>query len=222
MDSVLSFLKDNGPAILNWIAWGIGVLVAILTVVKAWRQGTSKSIGDLLSGIINAFASAKPPTSLKFLPFALIGLLIVGCAERREDAAISMAKEIALKVVDKANIEQSQLSAQAEVVNPRYHAKGFVGLGAYFDFEVGATGVDIRADVKGAGTGQAPIDQDLREKLFRILANRELSAEQRRKMIFDFLTGLKDDTRVEFLAVIEALSKDKADPTPAPTTAPTR
>lgn len=130
-------------------------------------------------------------TAVGVVCVAAISIVLTGgCAQSREEAAIVMAKDVAMKVIDKANIEQSQLAASARITNPRYHAKGFVGVGAHFDFEVGATGVDVEADVRGAGQGQAPTDLDLREKLFRIMANRELSQEQRRQFVMQALTGI--------------------------------
>ena len=124
---------------------------------------------------------------LLVIPFA------TGCPQQREEAAMSMAKEIAFKIVDKSKLDQTQLSASGQVVNPEYEFLGWGGTGVIVGGKVRAVGVDMKGSASGAGLGEsAAVDQDLREKLYQISERKDISREERKKLIAEAVAGFID------------------------------
>jgi hypothetical protein len=143
---------------------------------------------------------------------SMIAVALSGCAQAREDAIVQTFKGTMEKLVDKAKLDQTSLAATGKITNPVYRINGFAGIGGYFDGAVSVNGVDITVSAMGSGSGEATPDPVLSERIFRIIANKELSAEQRRQMIYDALTGAGAATKdaiMKALQIIEDAVKAK-------------
>lgn len=121
---------------------------------------------------------------------ALGGILLAGCsqAEAERQAVVDQSKAILFKVADAAKIDTSSLQAGGVLKNPQYVYEWFGGTGVYSRGSVQVVGVEINADVRGSGTGQATVDADLRERIYQVLQRKEINAEARKQLILETIT----------------------------------
>lgn len=148
--------------------------------------------------------------------FSLFGVTLnIGCAAMKaEDAAISMAKEVALKIVDKTKLDESAMQAGGSITNPSYEFSFVAGTGFFANGQIRAVGVNATANVTGSGVGEGAADQDMREKLYQISERKDISKEERKKLIADAIADLINRT------VIEDKTKTEAVDIKLPTTQP--
>jgi len=118
-------------------------------------------------------------------------VLISGCglAEiRKERATVSqVAESVAMKVLDRAKLDQTTVGAEGSVHNPAYRYEFFGGTGFFTSGIIQAVGVDLEGRVGGAGSGVAEPDADLRERIFDILQRDDLGREERKARVFDLI-----------------------------------
>lgn len=114
---------------------------------------------------------------------AFLTACVFGCPEAREASIRDMSEQVFMKVLDKAKIDTSTMAAQGKVVNPEYQYTWFGGVGPYSTGTVRVIGVELGAEVRGAGAGQVELDQDLRNKLFEISQRADIGKEARKQLI---------------------------------------
>lgn len=119
------------------------------------------------------------------LLLSMVLALCCGCPQMREDAVIEMAKSTFIKIVDKSKIDQSTLSADGRIINPKYEFEFAAGVGPYAKGSVQVIGVEVKAEARGSGLGEATADPDLREKLYQILEMKDIARIERNKKITD-------------------------------------
>lgn len=124
------------------------------------------------------------------IAIALGGILLEGCsqAEAERQAVVDQSKAILFKVADAAKIDTSSLQAGGVLKNPQYVYEWFGGSGIYSRGSVQVVGVEINADVRGSGTGEATVDADLRERIYQVLQRKEINAEARKQLIIETIT----------------------------------
>jgi hypothetical protein len=98
-------------------------------------------------------------------------------------AIVEQSKAIALKVVDAAKIDQSNLEAGGNIKNPAYDYIIVAGTGFFSYGRIQAIGVEIEASVRGAGLGTAEFDADMRERIFQILQRRDIADTDKQSLI---------------------------------------
>ena len=105
----------------------------------------------------------------------LMLVFLTGCPEQREKQAREEGQAVFQTVLSKASLDMSNMAAHGRIVNPKYEYTWFGGGGIYSAGSVQAIGVDIGAEVSGSGKGEDPVDQDLREKVFKCFAIFDIS-----------------------------------------------
>jgi len=179
LDNVLSFLKDNGPAIGNWFLWILGATVTILTAVKTFRQGPTQSAADLWASLWNAFKSLpKPPTSLKLLPFGLAGLLVFGCASPYQKMLDTIQGATVETIKETAKNGLGQYQAGAQVINPGYD----VEVGILARCSVKMTGVAGQIQSSGQGS-RTPMTTQEAETANHVIRDTSIANQDKRDML---------------------------------------
>jgi len=122
----------------------------------------------------------------------LVVLMLSGCVwsgcgldsiGNERASIVEQSQAIALKLVDAAKIDQTNLAAGGKIVNPAYVYSWFGGTGIYSSGMIQAIGVEIEADVRGAGLGTAEFDADMRERIFQILQRRDIADTDKQSLI---------------------------------------
>ena len=121
----------------------------------------------------------------------LVLLFLCGCGlENIRDeryATVEASKAIFLKIVDKAKIDSSHIDAGGKVINPKYEYTWFGGIGPYSHGSIQAIGVELEASAVASGLGEGAPDQDMRNKIYDILTQRNFNEQERKDRIIGLL-----------------------------------
>ena len=124
-------------------------------------------------------------------------MLLFGCESmqitKERQTIQQLTEAVFLKVIDAAEIDQSNLSADGSVKNPEYRFSFVAGMGPYASGSIQAIGVELGGRIAAGSSGpKAETDQDMREKLFTILQRSEIADEERAKIWNEFLEKVGD------------------------------
>lgn len=111
---------------------------------------------------------------------------LAGCTDPIKEAVLQ-SKTVMMAIVDKAKIDQSNLSASADVANPEYRFEFVAGTGIHASGRLQLVGVQAHASATGGGTGQNPVDEELRNMLYQTLNRGDIGSEQRKNKIVDIV-----------------------------------
>jgi len=140
----------------------------------------------------------------RFLLVLPLVVFMFGCPQTRENVALQGTQALMMKIIDKAKIDHSQLSAEGNVTNPSYEYEWFGGVGPYSKGSIRVVGVEVRANAVAAGVGEAEPDADMREKIWQILQRDEINSEERKNAVIAAVLQwmTKDPIRDEIARVL--------------------
>lgn len=118
-----------------------------------------------------------------FLVVALSTMFGCSQAEKERQAVVDESKAVMAKVLDSAKLDTATLRAGGKLRNPMYVYDWFGGTGIYSRGSVQIIGVEIEADVAGAGNGTATPDKELRATINSILTSKDMAEIEKDKAI---------------------------------------
>jgi hypothetical protein len=130
------------------------------------------------------------------LIMAVLAICIAGCglaeAQAERDTATSLAKSVALKILDKAKIDQSMMTADGTINDPEYTFDFTAGAGIMCSGRVKMNGVQVRGSLNAAGVGSEDSSDAFLDRVNTILTMRSIAVEKRKDLAMDVFASWFD------------------------------
>jgi hypothetical protein len=122
----------------------------------------------------------------------MLCLLVAGCSvidtgPKTAQIAVEGAAATAKVLLAQYKPETMTAGAKANINDPRYRVRVFVGAGTLCDMFISLEGADAGFNIQGAG-GASEISAELKAELSDIIGNQAMSTEERWNAVLDALT----------------------------------